>query len=136
MVVTRPGAAGVCVASLVTEELRLAFAHAPIPRQHMEGMTAANWGKLLKQKDVTQTSARVSLEVSVCYIHCNTGGSYIAQNAIAFGDMYFQCQVFLAYTVTYKSPLSTSLVLIGVFACFCGRARQLGNASLHPGVLV
>ena len=36
MVVTRPGAAGVCVASHVTEELRLALVHAPIPRQHTE----------------------------------------------------------------------------------------------------
>ena len=85
MEVTRRGAIGVCVASHVTEERRLAFVHAPIPRQHTVEKTAANWGKLLKQKDVSQTSARVSLEVQRMLY--NTGGSYIAQNAIAFRDM-------------------------------------------------
>ena len=73
MVVTRRGAAGVCVVSHVTEERRLAFVHVPIPCQHTVEETAANWGKLLKQKDVTQTSARVSLEVQ--RMSYNTGGS-------------------------------------------------------------
>ena len=61
MVVTRGGAAGVCVASHVTEELRLALVHAPIPRQHTEDQTAGDWDQLLKLKDVTRTSAQVSL---------------------------------------------------------------------------
>ena len=61
MVVTRRGAAGVCVASHVTEELRLALVHAPVPRQHTEDETAGDWGKLLKLKDVTRTSVPVSL---------------------------------------------------------------------------
>ena len=73
MAVTRRGAAGVCVASHATEELRLAFVHAPIPRQHTVEKTAANWGKLLKQKYVSQTSARVGLEVQRMLY--NTGGS-------------------------------------------------------------
>ena len=42
MEVTRGGAAGVCVASHVTEELRLALVHVPIPRQHTEDEVAAN----------------------------------------------------------------------------------------------
>ena len=42
MVVTRRGAAGVCVASHVTEELRLALVHAPIPGQHTEDEVAVN----------------------------------------------------------------------------------------------
>ena len=61
MVVTRRGAAGVCVASHVTEELRLALVHAPIPRQHTEDKTAGDWDQLQNQKDATQTSAQVSL---------------------------------------------------------------------------
>ena len=61
MVVTRRGAAGVCVASHVTEELRLALVHAPVPRQHTEDETAGDWDKLLKLKDVTRTSVQVSL---------------------------------------------------------------------------
>ena len=62
MEVTHSGAAGVCVASHVTEELRLALVHAPVPRQHMEGMTAADWDELQKYKDVTQESAQVKLD--------------------------------------------------------------------------
>ena len=46
MVITRRGAAGVCVASHVTEELRVVTVHAPIPGQHMEGMTAVVWDEL------------------------------------------------------------------------------------------
>ena len=42
MVVTRRGAAGVCVASHVTEELRLALVHAPVPRQHTEDEVVVN----------------------------------------------------------------------------------------------
>ena len=42
MEVTRGGAAGVCVTSHVTEELRLALVHAPIPRQHTEDEVTAN----------------------------------------------------------------------------------------------
>ena len=61
MVVTRPGAAGVCVASHVTEELRVVIVHAPIPRQHTEDEAAisADWDQLYKRctKDVTYTSA-------------------------------------------------------------------------------
>ena len=61
--VTRRGAAGVCVASHVTEELRLALVHAPIPRQHTEDETAlsGDGDQLQNQKDATQTSAQVSL---------------------------------------------------------------------------
>ena len=62
MEVIRRGAAGVCVASHVTEELRLALVHALIPRQHMEGMTAADWDELQKCKDVTKESAQVKLD--------------------------------------------------------------------------
>ena len=61
MVVTRRGAAGVCVASHVTEEIRLVIVHAPIPRQHTEDETAGDWDKLLKLKYVTQRSVQVSL---------------------------------------------------------------------------
>ena len=59
--VTRRGAAGVCVASHVTEELRLVIVHVPIPRQHMEDETAfhGNWDQLLKLKDATRSSAQV-----------------------------------------------------------------------------
>ena len=56
MVVTRFGADGVCVASHVTEEIKLALVHAPIPRQHTEDETAGDWDQLLKHKDVTRTS--------------------------------------------------------------------------------
>ena len=42
MVVTHRGAAGVFVASHVTEELRLALVHAPIPRRPTEDEVAAN----------------------------------------------------------------------------------------------
>ena len=42
MVVTLSGAAGVCVASRVTEELTLALVHAPIPHQHTVDEVAAN----------------------------------------------------------------------------------------------
>ena len=61
MEVTRRGAAGVCVASHVTEELRLALVHAPAPRQHTEDETAGDWDQLQNQKDATQTSVQVSL---------------------------------------------------------------------------
>ena len=61
MVVTRGGAAGVCVASHVTEELRLALVNAPIPRQHTEDEAAGDWDQPLKVKDVTRTSVPVSL---------------------------------------------------------------------------
>ena len=60
-VATRCGAAGVCVASHVTEELRLTLVHAPIPRQRTTGTTAGDWDQLLNHKDVTHTSAQVSL---------------------------------------------------------------------------
>ena len=59
MVVTRRGAAGVRVASHVTEELRLALVHAPIPHQYTEDEVAANLGQLHKQKDVEYTIAQV-----------------------------------------------------------------------------
>ena len=62
MEVTLSGAAGMRVASHVTEELRLALVLAPIPRQHMEGMTAADWDELQKCKDVTQESVQVKLD--------------------------------------------------------------------------
>ena len=62
MEVTHSGAAGVCVASHATEELRLVIVLAPIPRQHMEGMTAADWDELQKCKDVTHQSAQVKLD--------------------------------------------------------------------------
>ena len=68
MVVTRRGAAGVCVASHVTEELRLALVHVPIPRQHTVDETARNWDKLLKHEDVTRTSAQARFLVSSAYI--------------------------------------------------------------------
>ena len=68
MVVTRRGAAGVCVASHVTKELRLALVHAPVPRQHTEDETARNWDKLLKHEDVTRTSAQARFLVSSAYI--------------------------------------------------------------------
>ena len=42
MVVTRFGADGVCVASHVTEEIKLALVHAPIPRQHTEDETTGD----------------------------------------------------------------------------------------------
>ena len=42
MVVTRYGAAGVCVASHVMEELSVALVHVPIPRQHTEDETAGD----------------------------------------------------------------------------------------------
>ena len=61
MVVTRNGAPGVCVTSHVTEEIRVVLVLAPIPRQHTEGEIAADWEQLLKDKDVTRTSAQVSL---------------------------------------------------------------------------
>ena len=48
MVVTRRGAAGVCVASHVTEVLGLVIVHVPIPRQHTEDETAGDWDQLLK----------------------------------------------------------------------------------------
>ena len=56
MVVTRRGADGVCVASHVTEEIRLALVHVPIPRQHTEDEAAGDWDQLLKHKDVTRTN--------------------------------------------------------------------------------
>ena len=59
MEVTRRGAAGVCVASHVTEELRLALVHAPIPRRHTEDEVAANLDQLHKQEDVAYTIAQV-----------------------------------------------------------------------------
>ena len=59
MEVTRRGAAGVCVASHVKEELRLALVHAPIPRQHTVEEAAGDWGELLKYKDVTDINAQV-----------------------------------------------------------------------------
>ena len=59
MVVTRRGVAGVCVASHVTEELRLALVHAPIPRQHTEDEAAGDWDQLLIPRDATRTSAQV-----------------------------------------------------------------------------
>ena len=48
MVVTRRGAAGVCVASHVTGELRLALVRAPIPLQHTEDEAAfsGDWDQL------------------------------------------------------------------------------------------
>ena len=67
--VTRRGAAGVCVASLVTEELRLALVHAPIPRQHMEGMTAVDWDELHKQEYATHTSVQVRILVQHTIYH-------------------------------------------------------------------
>ena len=42
MVVTRRGAAGVCVTSHVTEELRLALVHAPVLRQQNKDEAAVN----------------------------------------------------------------------------------------------
>ena len=48
MEVTRRGAAGVCVASHVTEVLWLVIVHVPIPRQHTENETAVDWDQLLK----------------------------------------------------------------------------------------
>ena len=59
MVVTLSGAAGVCVASHVTEELRIALVHAPVPRQHTEDEVAANLDQFLKQEDAKRTSAQV-----------------------------------------------------------------------------
>ena len=56
MVVTRFGADGVCVASHVTEEIKLALVHAPIPCLHTEDETAGDWDQLLKHKAVTSTS--------------------------------------------------------------------------------
>ena len=61
MVVTRCGAAGVCVVSHVTEGLKVVIVNAPIPCQKTEGETAADWDQLLKLKDVTHISAQVSL---------------------------------------------------------------------------
>ena len=61
MVVTRRGAAGVCVASNVTEELKLVIVHAPILRQHTVDETAGDWDKLLKLKDATSTSVQINL---------------------------------------------------------------------------
>ena len=61
MVVTRRGAAGVCVASHVTEGIRLVIVNALIPRQHTEDEAAGDWDKPLKLKDVTQRSVQVSL---------------------------------------------------------------------------
>ena len=58
-VVTRRGATGVCVASHVTEELRLALVHAPVPRQHTEDEVAANLDQFLKQEDAKRTRAQV-----------------------------------------------------------------------------
>ena len=60
MEVTRRGAAGVCVASHVKEELRLALVHAPIPRQHTEEEAVGDWEELLKYKDVTHINAQVT----------------------------------------------------------------------------
>ena len=61
MVVTRRGADGVCVASHVTEELRVALVLVPVPRQHTEDETATNWGKLPNCKDVTHKDAQVKI---------------------------------------------------------------------------
>ena len=61
MVVTRRGAAGVCVASHVTEDISVVIVHAPIPRQHTEDETAGDWDQLQNQKDATQRSVQVSL---------------------------------------------------------------------------
>ena len=64
MVVTRRGAAGVCVASHVTEELTLALVHVPIPRLHTkdEAVISADWNQLLKLKDATRKSAKESMQ--------------------------------------------------------------------------
>ena len=61
MVVTRRGASGVCVASHVTEELRLALVHAPIPRQHTEDEDAlgGDWDALHNHEDVTRINVLV-----------------------------------------------------------------------------
>ena len=48
MVVTRHGAAGVCVASHVKAEFGLGLVHAPIHRQHTVEEAAGYWGELLK----------------------------------------------------------------------------------------
>ena len=61
MVVIRRGAAGMCVASHVKEELRLALVLVPVPRQHTEDETATNWGKLPICKDVTHKDAQVKI---------------------------------------------------------------------------
>ena len=61
MVGTRHGAPGVCVTSHVTKELRVVIVYAPIPRLHTEVEIAALWDQLLKHKNVTGTSAQVSL---------------------------------------------------------------------------
>ena len=61
MVVTRRGAAGVCVSSHVTKELRLALVLAPVPRQHTGDETAASWGELPNREDVTHKDAQVKI---------------------------------------------------------------------------
>ena len=68
MVVTRRGAAGVCVTSHVTEELRLALVHAPIPRQHTEDESAGDWDQPHNRKGATRINVLVSSLVCVLQI--------------------------------------------------------------------
>ena len=68
MVVTRRGAAGVCVASFVTEELRLALVHAPIPRQQTVEEAAGDWDQLHNRKGATHVNVLVSSFVCVLQI--------------------------------------------------------------------
>ena len=70
MVVTRGGAAGVCVASHVKEELRLALVHAPIPHQHTVDMAAGDWEELQKYKDVTHINAQVTFRFVFHFSFC------------------------------------------------------------------
>ena len=61
MVITRSGAAGLSVACHVMEELRLAFAHAPIPHLQTVVKTAEDWDELKTHANVTHLDAQVKL---------------------------------------------------------------------------
>ena len=59
MAATRTGPTGLSAASPVVEDISIALAHAPIPRQHTVAKTAGCWDKPHNHEDVTYTGVQV-----------------------------------------------------------------------------
>ena len=60
MVVTLNGPTGLVAASHAQEDLRVALAHAPIPRLKTEEESVANWDELQIWENATITNAQVN----------------------------------------------------------------------------